>query len=117
MDNVLEFLDKDRQRMVDFFNDIVTNKKLSEPESVDLITKVLSDYNDKLLVTVENMEKRKDDLREKEMPKYYETLLEQHRMNLENSLKPRDFGDKICDFAESFAKGAEAISKINVPNK
>ena len=117
MNNVLEFLDKDRQRMVDFFNDIVTNKKLSEPESVDLITKVLSEYNDKLLVTVENMEKRKDDLREKEMPKYYETLLEQHRMNLENSLKPRDFGDKICDFAESFAKGAEVISKINVPNK
>ena len=117
MNNVLEFLDNDRQRMVDFFNDIVTNKKLSEPESVDLIAKVLSEYNDKLLSTVENMEKRKDDLREKEMPKYYETLLEQHKMNLENSLKPRNFGDKICDFAESFAKGAEAISKINIPNK
>ena len=117
MNDVLEFLDKDRQRMVDFFNDIVTNKKLSEPESVDLIAKVLSEYNDKLLSTVENMEKRKDDLREKEMPKYYETLLEQHKMNLENSLKPRNFGDKICDFAESFAKGAEAISKINIPNK
>ena len=117
MNNVLEFLDKDRQRMFDFFNDMLTNKKLSEPESVELISKVLSDYNDKLLVTVENMEKRKDDLREKEMPKYYEALLEEHRMNLENYRKSRDFGDKICDFAESFAKGAEAISKIDVPNK
>ncbi len=117
MNNVLEFLDKDRQRMVDFFNDIITNKKLSEPESVEIISKMFSDYNDKFLVTVENMEKRKDDLREKEIPKYYEALLEEHRMNLENSIKPRNFGDKICDFAESFAKGAEAISKINIPTK
>ena len=117
MNNVLEFLDKDRQRLVDFFNDVLTNNKLSEQESVELIVKVLSDYNDKLLITIENIQQRKDDLREKEMPKYYEALLEEHRMNLENYRKSRDFGDKICDFAESFAKGAEDISKINVPNK
>ena len=89
MNNVLEFLDKDRQRMVDFFNDIITNKKLLETESVELIAKVLSDYNDKLLITIENIQQRKDDLREKENQKYYETLLEQHKLNLENY---RNFG-------------------------
>ena len=117
MDNLLEFLDKDRQRVFDFFSDTIVNKRLSEPESVNLITKVLSEYNDKLLAIVENMKNRNDELREKELQKYYETLLEEHRMNLENYRKSRDFGDKICGFAESFAKGAEAISKINVPKK
>ena len=102
MNNILEFLDKDRQRMVDFFNDIITNKKLSEPESVELISKVLSDYNDKFLVTVENIQKRKDDLKEKEMPKYYEALLEEHRMNLENFRKLERFESNNYNSVESF---------------
>lgn len=102
MNNILEFLDKDRQRMVDFFNDIITNKKLSEPESVELISKVLSDYNDKFLVTVENIQKRKDDLKEKEMPKYYEALLEEHRMNLENYRKFGRFESNNYNSVESF---------------
>ena len=88
--------------MFDFFNDMLTNKKLSEPESVELIAKVLSDYNDKLLVTVENMEKRKDDLREKEMPKYYEALLEEHRMNMENFRKHERFEPNNYNSVESF---------------
>lgn len=102
MNNILEFLDKDRQRMVDFFNDIITNKKLSEPESVELIAKVLSDYNDKLLITIENIQKRKDDLKEKEMPKYYEALLEEHRMNLENYRKFGRFETNNYNSVESF---------------
>ena len=102
MNNVLEFLDKDRQRMIDFFNDIITNKKLSEPESVELIAKVLSDYNDKLLITIENIQQRKDDLREKEMPKYYEALLEEHKMNLENFRKLDRFETNNYNSVESF---------------
>lgn len=117
MDNLLEFLDKDRQRMVDFFNDVLTNKKLSEQESVELIAKVLSDYNDKLLITIENIQKRKDDLKEKVNQKYYETLLEQHKLNLENYRKLERFEPNTYNSVESFAKGAEAISKINIPNK
>ena len=102
MNNVLEFLDKDRQRMVDFFNDIITNKKLSEPEYVELIAKVLSDYNDKLLITIENIQQRKDDLREKENHKYYEALLEEHRMNLENFRKLDRFEPNNYNSVESF---------------
>lgn len=102
MNNVLEFLDKDRQRMVDFFNDIITNKKLSEPESVEIISKMFSDYNDKFLVTIENIQKRKDDLKEKEMPKYYEALLEEHRMNLENFRKLDRFEPNNYNSVESF---------------
>ena len=75
MNDVLEFLDKDRQRLLDFFNDIITNKKLSEQESVELITKVLSDYNDKLLKTVETIDRQKDDSREDDLPKFYKTIL------------------------------------------
>ena len=102
MNNVLEFLDKDRQRMFDFFNDMITNKKLSEPESVELIAKVLSDYNDKLLITIENIQQRKDDLREKENQKYYETLLEQHKLNLENYRKFGRFETNNYNSVESF---------------
>lgn len=75
MNDVLEFLDKDRQRLLDFFNDIITNKKLSESESVEMITKVLSDYNDKLLKTVETIDRQKDDSGEDDLPKFYKTLL------------------------------------------
>lgn len=117
MDNLLEFLDKDRQRVFDFFSDTIVNKRLSEPESVNLITKVLSEYNDKLLAIVENMKNRNDELREKELQKYYETLLEQHKLNLENYRKLERFEPNTYNSVESFAKGAEAISKINVPNK
>ena len=102
MNNILEFLDKDRQRMVDFFNDIITNKKLSEPEYVELIVKVLSDYNDKLLITIENIQQRKDDIREKENQKYYETLLEEHKMNLENFRKLDRFEPNTYNSVESF---------------
>ena len=102
MNNLLEFLDKDRQRMVDFFNDVLTNKKLSEPESVELISKVLSKYNDKLLITIENIRKRKDDIREKENQKYYETLIEQHKLNLDNSRKLERFGVGNYNSVESF---------------
>lgn len=102
MNNILEFLDKDRQRMIDFFNDIITNKKLSEPESVELISKVLSDYNDKLLTTIDNIQKRKDELKEKEIHKHYETLLEEYKLNLENSRKFERFGVDNYNSVESF---------------
>lgn len=102
MNNILEFLDKDRQRMVDFFNDIVTNKKLSEPESVELISKVLSEYNDKLLTTIDNIQKRKDELKEKEIQKHYETLLEEYKLNLENSSRFKRFGVDNYNSVESF---------------
>lgn len=102
MNNILEFLDKDRQRMVDFFNDIITNKKLSEPESVELISKVLSDYNDKLLSTIDNIQKRKDELKEKEIQKHYETLLEEYKLNLENSSRFKRFGVDNYNSVESF---------------
>lgn len=102
MDNILEFLDKDRQRMVDFFNDIITNKKLSEPESVELISKVLSDYNDKLLTTIDNIQKRKDEFKEKEIQKYYETLIEEYKLNLENSGRFKRFGVDNYNSVESF---------------
>ena len=75
MNDVLEFLDKDRQRIIDFFNDIISNKKLSESESVELITKVLSDYNDKLLETIKSIERQKNDSREDDLPKFYKTIL------------------------------------------
>lgn len=55
MDNLLEFLDKDRQRMFDFANDIITNKKLSETESIEAVTSMMNEYNEKFLQTVENI--------------------------------------------------------------
>ena len=102
MNNLLEFFFIFWQRMVDFFNDVLTNKKLSEPESVELISKVLSNYNDKLLITIENIRKRKDDIREKENQKYYETLIEQHKLNLDNSRKLERFGVGNYNSVESF---------------
>ena len=56
----------------------------------------------------------------KDMIKYYETKLkeqenynnaklEEHKMNLESSIKPRTISDTICDFADSFARSAEAL--------
>lgn len=102
MNNVLEFLDKDRQRLVDFFNDIITHKKLSESESVNLIAKVLSDYNDKLLTTIENIQQRKDDLKEKEMQKHHDTLLEEYKLNLDNFRKLERFGIDNYNSVESF---------------
>ena len=102
MDNLLEFLDKDRQRVFDFFSDTIVNKRLSEPESVNLITKVLSEYNDKLLAIVENMKNRNDELREKELQKYYETLLEEYKLNLDNFRKLERFGVGNYNSVESF---------------
>lgn len=55
MDNLLEFLDKDRQRMFDFANDIVTNGKLSEKESIESVTSMMNEYNENFLTTVENI--------------------------------------------------------------
>lgn len=102
MDNLLEFLDKDRQRMFDFFSDTIINKRLTEPESVSLITNVLSEYNDKLLTIVENMKKRNDDLREKEQQKYYETILEEYKLNLEHFRKLGRFEVDNYNSVESF---------------
>lgn len=55
MDNLLEFLDKDRQRMFDFANDIVTNGELSEKESIEYVTNMMNEYNENFLTTVENI--------------------------------------------------------------
>lgn len=55
MDNVLEFLDKDRQRMFDFANDIITNGKLSEKESIESVTNMMNEYNENFLTSVENI--------------------------------------------------------------
>lgn len=55
MDNLLEFLDKDRQRMFDFANDIITNGKLSEQESIESVTSMMNEYNENFLTTVENI--------------------------------------------------------------
>lgn len=55
MDNVLEFLDKDRQRMFDFANDIITNGKLSEKESIESVTNMVNEYNKNFLTSVENI--------------------------------------------------------------
>lgn len=55
MDNLLEFLDKDRQRMFDLANDIVTNGKLSEKESIESVTSMMNEYNENFLTTVENI--------------------------------------------------------------
>ena len=55
MDNVLEFLDKDRQRMFDFANDIITNGKLTEKESIGSVTNMVNEYNKNFLTSVENI--------------------------------------------------------------
>lgn len=55
MDNILEFLDKDRQRMFDLVNDLVTNGKLSEKESIESVTNMMNEYNKNFLTSVENI--------------------------------------------------------------
>ena len=83
----------------------------------------MTPYNQNLLEIVDNIQKRKDELNEKDMNKFYESKLkeqenynnaklEEHRINMEYSIKPRNFANTVCDFANSFARGAEAISKF-----
>lgn len=61
MDNVLEFLDKDRQRMFDFANDIITNGKLSEKDSIESVTNMMNEYNKNFLTSVENIKTSTND--------------------------------------------------------
>lgn len=122
LNTVLDLLYNDRKQQLDFFNDIITNKKMSEENIVTMMNTIMDKYNDKLLTIVDSIQKRKDELNEKDMNKYYETKLkeqenynnaklEEHKMNLEYSIKPRAISDTICDFADSFARSAEALKK------
>lgn len=123
LNNILDLLESDRKQQLDFFNDIITNKKMSEETIKDLMINIINPYNQKMLEIVDTLQKRKDELNEKDMNKFYETKLkeqenynnaklEEHRINMEYSIKPRNFANTVCDFADSFARGAEAISKF-----
>lgn len=123
LNNILDLLESDRKQQLDFFNDIITNKKMSEETIKDLMINIMNPYNQKMLEIVDTLQKRKDELNEKDMNKFYETKLkeqeiynntklEEHRINMEYSIKPRNFANTVCDFTDSFARSAEAISKF-----
>ena len=115
LNTVLDLLYNDRKQQLDFFNDIITNKKMPEENIVTMMNTIMDKYNDKLLTIVDSIQKRKDELNEKDMNKYYETKLkeqenynnaklEEYKMNIEYSIRPRTISATIYDFVDSFAE-------------
>lgn len=100
-----------RNEREDLFN-ALSSGKISE----ETVKEILQHYDSKYLEICERLSNA-------DINKYYETKIkeqeiisksrvEEFKINLEFNNKPRSFGESICDFADSFARGAEAISSI-----
>lgn len=94
---MFENLREDRRNMREDLTNALSSGKISE----ETVKEIIQNYDTKYLEICEK-------LANKDMDKFYE--LEQKRLEIYSH--PKSFGETISDFADSFARGAEAISKI-----
>ena len=95
---MFENLREDRRNMRNDLTLAVSEGKISENAAKELIEK----YDSKFLDICEK-------LANKDIEKYYE--LEEKCLAIYS--RPKSFGESITEFADSFARGAEALSKMN----
>lgn len=95
---MLENLRKDRRNMRNDLTLAVSECRISENAAKELIEK----YDSKFLDICEK-------LANKDIEKYYE--LEEKRLAI--YAHPKSFGESITEFADSFARSAEVLSKMN----
>ena len=96
---MFENLREDRRNMRNDLTLAVSEGKISEETAKELIEK----YDSRFLDICEK-------LSTKDIEKYYE--LEEKRLAFYS--RPKSFGESINEFVDSFARSAEALSKINV---